>query len=522
MPRTDAVIAALRGGLVELVRPGEGNLSGREMVRFGQILLPVVIVLTNVIGAIAVLAVALWVVPMPLRHLNIGRVELVNSLAAAGYVAIAVPLGVALGTRGMLRLRNWLRDERPATLTEIRLLLSAPLRLFGLQVALWFLAALMFGVLDATYSGRLAVRVAIVVVITGVVTAACAYLLTERILRTAAARALANGAPEQITVPGVVTRAVLAWALGTGLPMVGVIAIGILALTGDQSTYRSNLGVTMVVLGGIGITVGLLAVSLAARTTAEPIASVRRALAKVETGDFDVRVPVYDGSQIGQLQLGFNQMVAGLAERERIREAFGTYVDPDVAEHVLSEGTDLAGEELEVTIMFVDVRDFTGFAERTEAPGVVTAINRLFATIVPIIHDHGGRVDKFVGDGLMAVFGAPNRLDDHAGGAFEAALEIERALTDTDLKVGIGLNSGRVIAGNIGGAGRFEFGVIGDAVNVAARVEAATRQTGDTILLADRTKQLLQGDRHPPLHERDGVTLKGKSDTVRVYAPMTE
>ncbi len=522
MPQPDAVIAALRGGLVELVRPGEGNLSGREMVRFGQILLPVVIVVTNVIGAITVLVLALWVVPMPLDHLNVGRIELVNAVAAAGYVAIAVPLGILLGVRGMLGLRNWLREERPATLAEIRLLLSAPLRLFALQVGLWLIAALLFGVLDATYSGRLAVRVAIVVTITGVVTAACAYLLTERILRTAAARALANGAPEQITVPGVVTRAVLAWALGTGLPMVGVIAIGILALGGDPSTDRGKLGIVMVVLGGIGITVGLLAVSLAARTTADPIASVRRALAEVQRGEFDVRVPVYDGSQIGQLQLGFNQMVGGLAERERIREAFGTYVDPDVAEHVLSEGTDLAGEEVEVTIMFVDVRDFTGFAERTEAHGVVTAINRLFATIVPIIHEHGGRVDKFVGDGLMAVFGAPNRLADHAGGAFEAALEIARALTDTTLRVGIGLNSGLVIAGNIGGAGRFEFGVIGDAVNVAARVEAATRQTGDTILLAARTKELLGDDRHPGLQEREGVTLKGKTDTVRLYAPVTE
>ncbi len=522
MSRTDAVRAAFRGGLVELVRPGEGQLSGRAMLRFGQILLPIVIVLTNVIGAVAVLALALWVVPMPLRHLNVGHVELLNSLVAAGYVAIAVPLGVTLGTRGMLRLRTWLREERPATLSEIRLLLSAPLRLFGLQVALWFFAALVFGVLDATYSSRLAVRVVIVVSITGVVTAACAYLLTERLLRTAAARALADGAPEHIAVPGVVTRAVLAWALGTGLPMVGVIAIGILALSGDSSTDRSNLGVTMVVLGGVGITVGLLAVSLAARTTADPIASVRRALADVQTGDFDVRVPVYDGSQIGQLQLGFNQMVAGLAERERIREAFGTYVDPDVAEHVLSESTDLAGEEVEVTIMFVDVRDFTGFAERNEAPGVVTAINRLFATIVPIIHEQGGRVDKFVGDGLMAVFGAPNRLGDHAGRALRAACEIERALTDAELKVGIGLNSGLVVAGNIGGAGRFEFGVIGDAVNVAARVEAATRQTGDTILLAERTKELLEGEDHPPLSEREGVTLKGKTDNVRVYAPVTE
>jgi adenylate cyclase len=231
-------------------------------------------------------------------------------------------------------------------------------------------------------------------------------------------------------------------------------------------------------------------------------------------------VPVYDGSQIGQLQLGFNEMVAGLGERERIREAFGTYVDPDVAAHILEEGTDLAGEELEVTLMFIDVRNFTGFAERTPAREVVSTINRLFERIVPIIHAHGGRVDKFVGDGLLAVFGAPRRQPDHADKALAAALEIAAAAGAAgELEIGVGLNSGPVVAGNIGGDQRYEFSVIGDAVNVAARVEAATRQTGDTVLLAARTAELLK---QPPVElvERPDVELRGKQETVPVYAAV--
>jgi adenylate cyclase len=509
----------IRGGLIELVRPGEGGLSGKATLRFGQIVLPVVIVVTNIVGACAVLVVALFVVPAPkLPHLH--HIELVNALWAAGYVALAVPVGIALGTRRLLGLRLWLLEERPATRDETRLVLHAPLRLFVIQLSLWLGGALVFGILNFGYSGPLGVRVVIIVVITGLVTASCAYLLTERLLRTAAARALADSSPEGIAVPGVATRAVLAWALGTGLPTAGIVAIGIMALTGDPSTTRRTLGITMVALGSIGIAVGLLAVTLAARTTADPIGSVRRGFEKVQSGDFDVRVPVYDGSQVGQLQLGFNRMAAGLAERERIREAFGAYVDPDVADHILREGTDLAGEEVEVTIMFIDVRNFTGFAERHPAPEVVAAINRLFEVVVPVIHDHGGRVDKFVGDGLMAVFGAPNRQPDHADQALAAALGIASALESSDLvlKVGIGLNSGPVLAGNIGGAGRLEFGVIGDPVNVAARVEAATRQTGDTILIAERTKSLLNGTR-PQLTEREGVTLKGKREQVAVYTP---
>jgi adenylate cyclase len=509
--------SSVRAGLVELVRPGEGGLPGRTLVRYGRLMITIVIVVTNLIGAGTVLVLSLFIIPMP--HINdLGHVELINAFVTIGYVAVAVPFGIVVGTRGLLQLRHWLLEERPATAREVRLVLYAPLRLFILQVGLWLVAAALFGSLDFTYSSRLGERVVIVVAITGVVTAACAYLSTERLLRSAAARALQNGIPGKIVVPGVTTRALLAWALGTGLPMVGVVAIGILALTGDPASSQHALGKTMVVLGGIGIAVGLLAVTLAARTTADPIGSVRRGLAKVQTGDFDVRVPVYDASQVGQLQLGFNEMTAGLAERERIREVFGTYVDPDVAEHVLSEGTDLAGEEVEVTVMFIDVRDFTGFAERTPAPEVVAALNRLFERIVPIIHEHGGRVDKFVGDGLMAVFGAPSRQPDHADQALAAALEIAQPAEKDDLVVGIGLNSGPVVAGNIGGAGRLEFGVIGDAVNVAARIEAATRQTGDTVLLSEHTKDLLQGE-HPELNQRTGVELKGRAETIRVYAP---
>ena len=190
------------------------------------------------IGAIAVLAIALLVVPMPLRHVNVGRVELVNALVAAGYVAIAVPLGVALGTRGMLRLANWLREERPATITEIRLLLSAPSA--AVRAAGGPVVSRRADVRGARfhYSGRLGVRVAIVVAITGVVTAACAYLLTERSCAPRPRARWPTARRTRITVPGVVTRAVFAWALGTGLPMVGVVAIGILALTGDPATTR--------------------------------------------------------------------------------------------------------------------------------------------------------------------------------------------------------------------------------------------------------------------------------------------
>jgi adenylate cyclase len=298
------------------------------------------------------------------------------------------------------------------------------------------------------------------------------------------------------------------------VPVAGLVLIGVAELTGGSASH-SELATAMVVLGAIALTVGLLAIGLAALATADPVDAVRRGLHRVEEGDLDVAVPVYDGTQLGQLQLGFNRMVDGLAERERMREALGVYLDPDVAQRVVSEGTRLEGEEVDVTVMFVDVRGFTAFAEGRPAHEVVAVLNGLFGRIVPLVHAEGGRVDKFVGDGLLAVFGAPRKLADHAERALAAAVAIAGARGE--LEIGVGLNSGTVVAGNVGGAGRLEFSVIGDVVNTAARVEEATRTTGDVVLLAESTRELLRGD-GPTLHERPGIRLKGKAEPVTLYA----
>lgn len=491
------------------------RLSGRSLWRAERAAVTAVVVTTNLIGALAVVLLAVFVVPMGTRA-AVAPMRAVDLQVAAGYVVVAVLVGVWIGTVSLRRLQSWLVEDRVATAAEQRSVLRAPLRLFVLQMVLWTVAAVLFGALDATYVGVVAFRVAVVIALTGTSTAACAYLLTERLVRPVAARALASGDLERVAVPGVTARAVLAWALGTGVPVTGLAAIGVLGLTGSPGV-QARLAVAAVSLCVVALTVGLLAILVATRATADPVESVRRALDRVQHGDLSVQVPVYDGTQLGRLQAGFNRMAAGLAERERIREAFGTYVDRDVATRILEEGTSLHGEEVEVTVVFIDVRGFTTFAEGRPARQVVDALNELFARIVPIVADHGGHVDKFIGDGLLAVFGAPRRLVDHADRALAAALAIDRALVGQPLAVGIGLNSGTVVAGAIGGAGRLEFSVIGDVVNVAARIEAATRLTGDAVLLGPRTAEILRCD--VPLTPRPGMVLKGKAEQVVLYAP---
>jgi adenylate cyclase len=277
-------------------------------------------------------------------------------------------------------------------------------------------------------------------------------------------------------------------------------------------------------VAAIGVTAALsIWLSLVlADAVSGPITDLRDATRRVGAGDLSVRVPVVCTDETGELSASFNAMVAGLEERERLRDAFGAFVDPSLTERVLAEGTDLRGEELDVSVLFLDVRGFTPFAERAAAHEVVATLNELFEVVVPVILRHGGHANKFVGDGLLAVFGAPDRHADHAVRAVAAAREIARLVgRDGKLRVGVGVNSGRVVVGTVGGGQRRDFTVIGEPVNTAARVEAATRVTGDDVLITETTLRALGSD-GDDFVERSSVPLKGKTTPVRLYAPRLD
>jgi adenylate cyclase len=253
----------------------------------------------------------------------------------------------------------------------------------------------------------------------------------------------------------------------------------------------------------------------------QPIRDLAKGTERVAAGDYCHRLPVVQDDDLGALAAAFNRMQAGLVERQRLQAAFGTYVDPALAARLLEQGDDVfTGERREVTVMFVDIRDFTPFAEAHTAEDTVARLNALFEIVVPAVVEAGGHVNKFLGDGALVVFGAPNDLADHADAAVAAAVLIHRLVAKRfggALRIGIGINTGKVIAGTIGGGGKLEFTLIGDTVNVAARVEELTKATGDAILLTDQTVDALVS---PPsgLMDRGSHELKGKSATVQVFA----
>ena len=275
------------------------------------------------------------------------------------------------------------------------------------------------------------------------------------------------------------------------------------------------IGCAMTLGFGVPITVGI-----AFSPSLRPIRDLAEGTERVAAGDFSQRLPVVQDDDLGALTASFNRMQAGLAERQRLQAAFGTYVDPVLASRLLEQGDDVfTGERREVTVMFVDIRDFTPFAESNTAEDTVSRLNALFDIVVPAVVEAGGHVNKFLGDGALAVFGAPNELADHADAAVNAAVVIDRLVAERfggELRIGIGINTGQVIAGTIGGGSKLEFTLIGDTVNVAARVEQLTKTTGDTILLTQQTVDAL-ASRPPGLVERGPHALKGKSAATKVF-----
>jgi class 3 adenylate cyclase len=307
--------------------------------------------------------------------------------------------------------------------------------------------------------------------------------------------------------------------LRLGLP-VYTIGTGILvaAILGDRDGARGLLTATAVATA-VGLFLSTELTVLLSRAVTTPIAEVRDAMLRVRSGDYTTRVPVTSSDELGELAHDFNLMAKGLSEREEMRAAFGTYVDRKVVDIILSGEFPDSGVEADISILFCDIRGFTSYAETAAATDVVDTLNKMFTAIVPVIEMHGGHVDKFLGDGLLAYFGVPELHPDHADRALAAAQELvaAAATVGTGLTVAAGVNTGRVLAGAVGGAGRLNFSVIGDAVNVAARVEAMTRKTGDNVLITAATRDALV--RPIPLVSRGTLPLKGKSEPMELLTP---
>ena len=252
-----------------------------------------------------------------------------------------------------------------------------------------------------------------------------------------------------------------------------------------------------------------------------PLEDLRRATERVAAGDFSEPMAVTSTDEFADVALAFNTMMVGLQQRESLHTAFGSYVDPALTRRLLTQDSSIFdGESVEATVFFADVRGFTHYAETVEPEQAVAQLNRLFDLIVPLIREAGGHPNRYIGDGVFAIFGTPEALPDHANLAVRAAIKIQEAVRHRfgdELRLGIGINTGKVIAGTIGGGGKLDFTVIGDAVNIASRLEELTKDTGDCILI---TQQTLEGawSVSASAVARGAHVLRGRAGPTHVYA----
>jgi adenylate cyclase len=409
------------------------------------------------------------------------------TVAFVVYMVISIVVGGPLAHRLVAPARQWVEAERPATPEEQRAALDLPWRVAVLGFSFWLGAAVLFGGLSAWHGdpGRQVARVVSGVVLGGSAASTVCYLMLDRVLRPVFAAILAGGSPPSSRSVGIRKRIVLSWALGSGVPL--------LAIAASPAGERTGSGVAdLAVLAGIGFVAGGLMVAIATRSVSDRLEAVRDGLRNVEGGDIDVEVAVDEGGEVGQLQAGSNRMVRGLRERREIEDLFGRHVGEDVARQALQRGVALGGEQREASVLFVDMVGSTTAAAELPPSEVVTMLNDLFAAVARAVDGEGGWINKFEGDGAMCVFGTPVDQPDHAARALRAARRIRDgaaalARRHPRLDVGIGVSSGTVVAGNVGAEQRYEYTLIGDPVNEAARLTEAAKLRPGRVLASRRT-----------------------------------
>lgn len=280
-------------------------------------------------------------------------------------------------------------------------------------------------------------------------------------------------------------------------------------------------------VAGSAISLAIFFIFLFSMTLTSPIEKLAEMIKLVSVGNFDVkaRAVVKTQDEVGDLAVAFDQMTEGLKERDKVKNLFSKFHGSSVAENLIQNDIGVGGQAREVVVFFSDIRGFTAYSEKRSPEEVVEMLNEYFAVMVKIINQHGGVVDKFIGDAIMAIWGAPHQTDRDAHKALRACLDMRKALDELNqrriernqppINIGMGLHAGRAISGTIGSDERMEYTVIGNTVNTASRIEASTKAFGSDLLVTDSVVEKV-GDEF--LTEIAGAAeVKGRSEAIKMY-----
>ena len=447
----------------------------------------------DIIGALLVLGFLRFGLP-PEDRIQLQDLPAFNLAIFLGYLFLSFTVGSYLTLRMLIPVMRWQRRDTllgqidPAATEMARTrALKMPFYRSVINVTNWLLGSVVFIVASWPVASKSAPVVAVATGLGATATAIIGYLQSERVLRPVAVAALRGGVPENFRAPGVIQRQVLTWVLSTAVPILAIVLAVVASKVEILTAPADRLTTPILLLAIVALVIGLFGTVLVAMSIADPLRQLRWALGEVQRGNYNAHMQIYDASELGLLQAGFNDMVRDLAERQRLRDLFGRYVGEDVARRALERGTELGGQERDVAVLFVDLVGSTQLAATIPAADVVSLLNEFFRVVVDTVNRHGGFVNKFQGDAALVIFGAPIEHPDASGAALAASRELHdeliRVLGETDF--GIGVSAGRAIAGHIGAQARFEYTVIGDPVNEAARLtELAKLERGHVLASA--------------------------------------
>jgi adenylate cyclase len=433
-------------------------------------------------------------------------------------LAFSVLAGVTVAALVQRRTLRWLlRGERPQV-RDARRALRMPRDLAFIAAVLWMLGGLVIGVAAAAVGvdGQTVSGISGGIVLAALGSAGITYLLVGRVNRPVARLALAACPPASVPVFGVRWQLLLIWVLTSGTPILGLV----LVLTAPRG--KTHIVGASVIVAVVTLVLGGYSTALAANAIGAPLRNMVDALHRVGRGDLDVAVPIEDAGEIGLVQSGFNDMVAGLRDRERIQDLFGRHVGPAVAAEAISGGVTLRGEARDVVALFVDITASTKLTRETDPVDFVDMLNRFFGVVVDEVEDNGGLLNKFEGDAALCVFGAPVELADPATAALCTARVIrDRVAEMGELQIGIGVAAGSVIAGQIGAASRLEYTVIGDAVNEAARLTDLAKRVEGHILASDVTVEAATAEERANWIAGRVMRLRGREAPTHTYRTMS-
>jgi adenylate cyclase len=473
----------------------------------------------------------------PQFQARISRSEIVFFVVAFG---ILISAGIIFGSHWSRPLSGPVPASGPDAELVRRRAIMVPYVFAALSFAGWIGAGLSWGVLYPVIWGFFTPANSLrsifgITCVAGTVTAALVFFAVEHQWRTVLPAFFPGG--DLSAVPGVLrlrvrTRLLVIFVMLSVIPLslLGVLAYTrAAALPGMDPATAPQIVENMLAFIVFIVAVGTLAaigLSLyVAGSVAGPLGQLRTAMRDVEQGDLDTSCPVVTNDEIGAVTEGFNRMVGGLREREFLKETFGKYVSREIRDEILAGRVSLEGQAQEVTILFADLRDFTPWVEATSPREVVRDLNAYFTEMDQAIRAHRGLVLQFIGDEIEAAFGAPVSDPAHAEMAVAAALEMRRRLAawnaervragKAELRHGIGIHTGSVLAGNIGSAERHSYALVGDPVNLASRIQSLNKEYGSDILVSGETRRRLNG--RFELVQLPAVRVKGKSVEVEVY-----